>query len=313
MRVVYRVIAVAASVLIVAAAGTVFALTGGFDRLSGGSAPAAAPPEPGAATGPAGTGDASPAPVVPTGATASGAVPPSVGITATSAATPPGSPGPTAATPAVPDAVRTGGSPAVPAQATASPLPGGGQGVLAAVAADPRVSGLPEDGRLTNYPGKGGRTKGRVKDSRSGVSFARFTKSWRLVSSAPFATRRLLPAVKGARHRGLLATCPVPIAVQEELRDTAVLAARWSLKHHPDGSTITWTASQPFKAGKRDGWLLGYRVHYEARGEKHVATAAVALVDVRRAKPAMVLITIPDAQKKRWADINTLMSGLRAL
>ncbi|WP_214412410.1 hypothetical protein [Sphaerisporangium fuscum] len=152
-----------------------------------------------------------------------------------------------------------------------------------------------------------------MKDRRSGISFARFVKAWKLVGSSPFATRRALPAPKGVKYRGMLASCPVPIAVQDDLKDTAFLAARWTLNYHPAGSRITWTASQPIKAGKSKGWLLGYRVHYKAGGKKRFSLAAVALVQVHKEKPALVFVTIPDTQKKRWADINTVMSSLRAL
>lgn len=152
-----------------------------------------------------------------------------------------------------------------------------------------------------------------MQDKRSGVSFARFVKSWKLLKSSPFSTRRTLPGVKGTGQRALLASCPVPIAVQKDLRDTAFLAARWTLNHHPEGSKITWIASQPIKAGKRKGWVLGYRVHYRVGGEKRLSTAAVALVESPSSKPGMLFVTIPDSQKKHWADINTAVSSLRPM
>ncbi|MEO3813589.1 hypothetical protein ABGB17_31720 [Sphaerisporangium sp. B11E5] len=200
-----------------------------------------------------------------------------------------------------------------PAAIVPSPVATPGRTALELAAADARVPAMPENRKLADFPGKGAPTKGLVKDKKSGISFARFTKEWKLVTSSPFATRRTLPAVKGAGHRGLLATCPVPILVQKKLKETAYLAARWTLNHHPAGSTITWTASQPFKAGKRDGWLLGYRVTYEVDGDRRHSTAAVALVDVPEGKPALVFVTIPEAQKKRYADINTLVSSIRPL
>ncbi|MCW2878435.1 MAG: hypothetical protein JWQ95_2535 [Sphaerisporangium sp.] len=205
-------------------------------------------------------------------------------------------------------------SPPVPASSPAAePAPTQGRSALVAAQADSRVPKLPSDRELARFRGHAAATKGRVKDKRSGVTFVRFVKGWKLARSSPFATRRTLPGAKGADHRGMLASCPVPIAVQEKLKDTAFLAARWTLNYHPEGSKITWTASQPIKAGKREGWLLGYRVNYEVGGKKHLSNAAVALVDVPSAKPALVFITIPDAQKKRWTDINTVMSSLRAL
>ncbi|WP_169950778.1 hypothetical protein [Microbispora sp. H11081] len=185
---------------------------------------------------------------------------------------------------------------------------------LAAALKDPRVPALPEaDRRLRALPGRAAATRGLVKDRRSGVALPRFTKQWTLAQPTPFASRQLLPRVKGTPYRGMLVSCPVPIPEQETLRDTAFLAARWTLNHHPSGATITWTASQPIKAGKRKGWLLGYTVHYTLKGEKRVSSAALALVDVPDKKPAVVFVTIPDSQKKRWHDINKVMSSVKAL
>ncbi|MET8160758.1 hypothetical protein ABZT47_30750 [Sphaerisporangium sp. NPDC005289] len=318
MRVIYRGLAGVVAAVAVVAAVVAFSVTD-----LGKGAPTAA--------GPAPAGPPSTLPVQGTGAAPPSGAPatsqaPLEGTSVSAAAPASGSaadPGVSAApgasaSPGVAATAGTSASPGVttePAGAGSTPVatPQPGKSALADAEADPRVPALPANRRLANYPGHGAPAKGRVKDNRSGISFTRFVKQWKLTKSSPFATRRVLPAVKGAGHRGLLATCPVPIAVQDELKDTAFLAARWTLNYHPDGSKITWTASQGFKAGKREGWLLGYRVTYKAGGKKHVATAAVALVDVPAAKPAMVFITIPDAQKKRWADINTLISSIRPL
>ncbi|MBX6381833.1 MAG: hypothetical protein IRZ07_02475 [Microbispora sp.] len=186
--------------------------------------------------------------------------------------------------------------------------------VLAAALADPRVPALPEGNRrLGRLPGKSDRTHGLIKDRRSGVALPRFAKAWRLASPAPFASRQLLAKAEDAPYRGMLVSCPVPIPEQKTLRDTAFLAARWTLNHHPADATISWTASQPIKAGKRKGWLLGYTVHYTIKGKDRVSAAALALVDVPEKKPALVFITMPDSEKKRWHDINKVMSSIKAL
>ncbi|MEV7967127.1 hypothetical protein AB0O34_14255 [Sphaerisporangium sp. NPDC088356] len=294
MRVIYRGVAGGLAVLAVVTAAVVLFVTGSDKGAPTVAAPAGSEPQ---ATLPApSSGAASQEPSV--SAEASALSVPSVSGSAVS----------------VPS-VSASGPTEVSAQGSASPAPTPTPGSSALVTgqADPRVPRLPSDRRLADFRGHAAQTKGRVKDKRSGVTFARFVKEWKLTKSSPFATRRTLPSVKGAGHRALLASCPVPIEVQEDLKDTAFLAARWTLNYHPEGSTITWTASQPLKAGKRKGWLLGYRVNYKAGGKKHVATAAVALVEVPSSKPALVFITIPDAQKKRWADINTLMSSVRVL
>ncbi len=292
MRVVYRAIAVAAGVVVLGAGATLVLLNRGDP-----AATAAAPPHFGAA-------------VVPSSASASfasGAAAPAAGAVATPGLSPLSSPLSSTGTSATPSAaVSPVSSPAASADAV--------DPALAAALKDPRVPALPKDGRrLRGLPGRAAATHGLIKDRRSGVALPRFTKTWALATPAPFASRQLLPKAKGASYRGMLVSCPVPIPEQKTLRDTAFLAARWTLNHHPSGATITWTASQPIKAGKRKGWLLGYTVHYTLNGRKRVSAAALALVDVPENKPAVVFVTIPDSQKKRWHDINTVMSSVKAL
>ncbi|MFC7649220.1 hypothetical protein ACFQX6_59015 [Streptosporangium lutulentum] len=173
--------------------------------------------------------------------------------------------------------------------------------------ADPRVPDLPRDKRLALLPGKPYKGKSRLRDAKAGVSLVRFGKPWKPYGASPFSTKQVLPVAKGAAHRAMVVTCPVPIQVQKDPKDTAVLAARWTLNHHPKGSRITWTASQPIK----DGWLLAYRVRYEVKGKPRFSQAAVAVTEVAGAKPAMLFVTIPDVQRTHWRDINTAVSSLR--
>ncbi|MGV9775124.1 hypothetical protein [Streptosporangium sp. NPDC003464] len=271
MRVIYRILAVATAVVVAAVAAVVgFTYSGSSDQPGEGASGQIAAPS--AAT-------------------------PSPGVSS------PAAPSPTAPSPT-----------ASPAQASLSPSPtasaAGSQGPSAAVVvalADPRVPELPRDRRLGRLPGKEHKTKRRLQDAKSGVSLARLGKPWKVFGASPFATRQVLPRAKGVPTRAMLVSCPVPIKVQESPKHTALLAARWTLNHHPKGSRIGWTASQPIK----DGWLLGYRVTYKVKGKTRLSMAAVAVTEVPGAKPAMVFVTIPDAQRKNWRDINTAISSIR--
>ncbi|WP_214107685.1 hypothetical protein [Acrocarpospora catenulata] len=226
----------------------------------------------------------------------------------------------TVATTAAAPVLTTLAPPSPSAAATLSPSPtvvasaSPGSTALAAGLADPRVPALPVvEEKFGKLAGRSAPTRGAIKDERSGVSIPRFSKEWQLAKASPFASRQLLAKVKGSAYRGMLVSCPVPIEVQESLRDTAFLAARWTLNHHPAGATIEWTASQAITVDERPGWLLGYEVTYTLRGDKRRSMAAIALVDVPEAKPALVFVTVPDTQKKRWRDINTVMSGIKVL
>lgn len=276
MRVIYRILAVCVALVVAAvAAGVGFVSSGSSDQPGEGkagpiAAPSAAPPSP---------GSGSPEPSTPVSASASEQPSP--------AQSPSGTPSPSS----LPD-----GSERAPDRSA----------VIAALA-DHRVPGLPRDKRLGKLPGKAYKGKRRLEDDRSGVSLIRLGKPWKVFGAAPFSTKQVLPKAKGIAHRGMLVSCPVPILVQRKAKDTALLAARWTLNHHPKGSRIAWTASQPIK----DGWLLSYRVKYKVKNKVRSSMAAVAVVEAPGAKPAMLFVTIPDAQRNRWRDINTAVSSLR--
>ncbi|MER6177992.1 hypothetical protein [Streptosporangium sp. NPDC001681] len=280
MRVIYRILAVGVALVLAAVAAVVgFVSSGSSDQPGEGktgqiAAPSAAPPSP---------GPGSPEPSTPVSAPAS--------ASASEQASPSESPAETAS----PSPSPEGWEPAPDRSA-----------VIAALA-DLRVPELPRDKRLGRLPGKAYKSKRRIEDDRTGVSLIRFGKPWKVFGASPFSTKQVLPKVKGIAHRAMLVSCPVPILVQREAKDTALLAARWTLNHHPKGSRIAWVASQPIK----DGWLLAYRVKYKIKGKTRSSMAALAVVEAPGAKPAMLFVTIPDTQSKRWRDINTAVSSLR--
>ncbi|MEU4405676.1 hypothetical protein AB0F88_14190 [Streptosporangium sp. NPDC023963] len=298
MRVIYRILAVGLAVILAAVAAVVgFVSSGSPDQPGEGktgqiAAPSAAPPS----SGPGSAEPSVPAtPATEPSASASEQASAQSSAEASPAQSAQASPSESPAETAAPSSPPDGSEPAPDRSA-----------VIAALA-DPRVPDLPRDKRLGRLPGKADKSKRRVQDGKSGVSLVRLGKPWKVFGASPFSTKQVLPKAKGAAHRGMLATCPVPILVQKESKDTAVLAARWTLNHHPKGGKITWTASQPIK----DGWLLAYRVKYKLKGKTRSSMAAVAVTEISGAKPAMLFATIPDAQSKYWRAINTAVSSLR--
>lgn len=308
MRVIYRIGAAALAMIVAVTAGVVYLVT----RDGGGSSIAAAPAttappagaSPSSSAAPGVAASAGSAPTATSAPTAEPAAMPTA--EATSGPTASAEAGaPTAAPATVEPASAGSGSPA----ATATPSPA--LKPLDAALADPRIPGMPKTKKLGKLPGRSIKIRRWLKDRRSRIAVPRPATRWRLAKPAPFATRQLLPAAKGARHRALLVSCPVPILVQDRLRDTAVIAARWTLNHQPKGAKIKWVASQPRKVGKRDAWLLAYEVRYTVKGKARSSMAAVLLTEVPKRKPAMLFVSIPDAQKKYWRDINSIMSAVR--
>ncbi|MFF4617704.1 hypothetical protein [Nonomuraea jabiensis] len=219
--------------------------------------------------------------------------------------------GPVTAPPAAPSSSGPAPSTAAPpsvsstptAEATPSPGPSLAPGYTAmeALYADPRVPRL--TGRIKRMS-LASPSRKVVKDRRSGLAVPDLPKPWKSYGAAPFTTKQVLPKTR-AGVRGIFVTCPLPIMRQKSPRNTALLAARWTLNHHPKGSRITWLASQPVK----NGWMLVYRVKYG----KHQSRAAVVVMDGGMSKPGLAFVTVPDSQRKQWRDISRVVAGVRVL
>ncbi|MEV0385207.1 hypothetical protein [Nonomuraea sp. NPDC050643] len=188
--------------------------------------------------------------------------------------------------------------------ATPSPSPSLAPGYTAmeALYADPRVPRLTRGLKRMALRSP---AKQIIKDRRSGLAVPRLSRPWKAYGAAPFTTKQVLPRQRDTTLRGIFVTCPLPILKQKSPRDTALLAARWTLNHHPKGSRITWLASQPVKRG----WMLVYRVTYG----KHTSRAAVVIMDGGMSKPGLAFVTVPDSQRKQWRDIGRVASGVRVL
>lgn len=221
--------------------------------------------------------------------------------------------GPVTAPPAAPSSSGSAPVPpptaspsATPVKERATPRPGTslapGYTAMEALYADPRVPRLTRSVKRMPLRSPGKRF---IKDRRAGLLVPRLPRPWKRYGAAPFTTKQVLPKQRGTALRGLFVTCPLPIMKQKSPRDTALLAARWTLNHHPKGSRITWLASQPVKRG----WMLAYRVTYG----KHSSRAAVVVVDGGMSKPGLAFVSVPDSQRKQWRDIGRVASGVRVL
>ncbi|WP_148441420.1 hypothetical protein [Nonomuraea sp. PA05] len=295
MRVVYRGLALAAAVAAVVAAAVVVVLPSEPDEVVAGPAtapptappPSRSPPSPGAAAAPSARAPSANAPAADAPATDA----PSANASATDAPATGAPATPAAASSSAPRATPTPGSSLAP-----------GYTAMEALYADPRVPRLTRAVKRMRLPSPGKRF---VKDTRSGLAVPRLPGPWKSYGAAPFTTKQVLPKQRGASPRGMFVTCPLPIMEQKSPRDTALLAARWTLNHHPKGSRITWLASQPAKGG----WLLVYRVTYG----KRTSRAAVVVMDGGTSKPGLAFVTVPDSQRKQWRDIGRVASGVRVL
>ncbi|WP_283137420.1 hypothetical protein [Rhizohabitans arisaemae] len=290
MRVIYRL--VAGGVAVVAVVGVAFFL---INRPSADDKVAAAPlgnralPSPSAGSVPPSPTDAPPqATPVPL---AAGVPSPGTSVTLTPIATvtlPPGSAGGLGPTP-TPTV-----TPAKPPGVEKLPPP-------------------PAKKRLGALPGKATKAKGRITDRRTGISYAKLVSPWGTAPPSPFAHKRFLKGTLRDKAPAWIASAPMPLEPQKNLRLAAADIARWTLRFHPKGTTVSWRASQELKAGKRKGWLLVFTAKYTVKGKSRESVSAVGLVNVGKKRPAMIFMSIPDTHRRHWRDITTVISSLKSL
>lgn len=179
------------------------------------------------------------------------------------------------------------------------------------------LPGLPVPTAMRALPGTPSPVLGAVTDAKAAITYARLGKPWVVASIPSFTAGQRVGT--GRLPGTLIASGLLPgdtpradLKTDARFRSAAVGAVRWTLRHHyPAGSKVTWTASQRPATGK--GWTLGYRVTYVVKGRRHTSQAALTLLDIGRRRPAMLFVTVPDTNKRLWADIAPLTAGARPL
>ncbi|MDA0633962.1 hypothetical protein OUY22_11090 [Nonomuraea sp. MCN248] len=191
-----------------------------------------------------------------------------------------------------------------------SPTPGAAGGGATLPAVPSRLA-------FADLPGTATAVTGTVSDARTGISYPRLGGPWRARSFAPFAYAQRVGEVEVPQT--VIASAMLPGATPEtkpasdaDYRAIAARAARWALRtQYPEGATLTWTGSR--KAAGGEGWTLAFRVAYPDGGERRTGHALVSVLEVGKAKPAMLLASIPESGRAYWADLNTLAEKVRPL
>ncbi|MEV0382157.1 hypothetical protein [Nonomuraea sp. NPDC050643] len=159
---------------------------------------------------------------------------------------------------------------------------------------------------------------GIISDRTVGISYPRLAAPWKARSFSPFSIAQRIGKV--AVPNTVIASAMYPGESPEkkpssnaDYRDLATQAARWAIRtQYPAGAKLdAWTASKKIPVGK--GWTLGYKVTYTVAGKEIEAQAMVTVVEVGKTKPAMLLASIPEGNKQRWRDLNTLAEQVRPL
>ncbi|MGP3912009.1 hypothetical protein [Nonomuraea sp. 10N515B] len=176
---------------------------------------------------------------------------------------------------------------------------------------------VPESKAYKNLSGTASVVTGTITDTKSGISYPRLASPWKARSYPPYSIAQRIGKVE--MPFTLIASAMYPGESPEkkpssdaDYREIATQAVRWSIRtQYPKGATVEWTASKKIPLGK--GWTLGYKVTYTNDGEQGVAQAMVTVVEVGKTKPAMLMASIPESNKARWRDLNTLALQVRPI
>ncbi len=199
----------------------------------------------------------------------------------------------------------------------AQPTGTGGTAAPSSANPDPaavvRLPPVPRAQSLPTMSGTAATVIGLVVDDKSGFTYARFGDPWTKTTLAPFAVAQRAGTARTART--LIASGPLPGTVPAKLdtdaeyRELATKAARWTLRFQPAPTKVTWTASQPLSGGK--GWVLGYRVSYQAQGKTRTSQAVVVVADTGKKKPGILFATVASTRKSQYRDLNTLVTSIQ--
>ncbi|PZG05540.1 hypothetical protein [Nonomuraea aridisoli] len=176
---------------------------------------------------------------------------------------------------------------------------------------------VPASKKYATFSGKASAVVNTITDKNSGISYPRLAKPWQARSFSPFSIAQRIGEV--GVPQTVIASAMLPGDSPEEkpssnadYREIATQAVRWTMRtQYPKGATLSWTASQKIPVGK--GWTLGYKVTYTHDGKEQEAQAMVTVVEVGKTKPAMLMASIPETDKARWRDLNTLAQQVRPL
>ncbi|TMR21070.1 hypothetical protein ETD86_16480 [Nonomuraea turkmeniaca] len=176
---------------------------------------------------------------------------------------------------------------------------------------------VPESKAYKSLPGTASAVTGTITDNKVGISYPRLASPWKARSYPPYSIAQRIGKVEIPFTIIASAMYPGESPAKKpssnaDYREIATQAVRWTIRtQYPKGATVEWTASKKVSLGK--GWTLGYKVTYTDGGKQEVAQAMLSIIEVGKTKPAMLMASIPESNKARWRDLNTLAQQVRPL
>lgn len=182
--------------------------------------------------------------------------------------------------------------------------------------------------RLPRFQGVHTKALGRVSDTRSGLSYARFARPWALpakdspmneigFSASQFAVtekagaqpkhwaRLMSGQLSGAAKGSYTGPGTEGAAAAEfaEVYETRVFG-------FPHRKRLL--ASQPLDIGGHKGWLISDYLKYHRPGVKATGDIMmVAVVDTGKNVPGVLLMTVPNTSRRLWPDLDFVVRSLQ--
>lgn len=184
----------------------------------------------------------------------------------------------------------------------------------------------PPAGPLRTFPGTPTRVVGRVVDRKAGLSYAKLARPYRPIprfgthtGGQEFDNDRRdtgywYCAVYSAPVKAEIAAAAKAAGKANALRAAAELEMQDTIKLFSDAKR-TDLAGQPLTVSGRRAWLTAVQITNTAaaRTAADPRTYVVIAVDTGRAVPSVAEVHVPNTQRRRLPDINTIMSSLRVV
>ncbi|MEV5746942.1 hypothetical protein AB0L00_03915 [Actinoallomurus sp. NPDC052308] len=194
-------------------------------------------------------------------------------------------------------------------------------------AATSKKAGQPADDQpekpLTQFKGAHTRPVGHISDTRAGLTYPKLGKPWQMqtqksamaelgFSAGQFAVSepkrwgRLLSAELGGANKDAYGGPGTERAAATKVADSYE-AKLYGYTHHK-----RVLASQSLNVDGHKGWLVGYYLTYRQHGVKTTGELfTVAVVDTGKKAPGVLLMTVPNTDKKLWPDVNYVMRSIK--
>jgi hypothetical protein len=198
--------------------------------------------------------------------------------------------------------------------------------------ASPSTPGQPTDAQpekpLAQFKGVHTKPVGRISDAHAGLSYPKLGKPWQMqtqksamadlgfstgqlavtekAGNSPKRWGRLLSAQLGGADKNDYNGPGTERAAATQVADSYE-ARLYAYKHHKKV-----LASQPLDVDGHKGWLVGYYLTYHRPGVKATGELlTVALIDTGKKAPGVLLMTVPNTDKKLWPDVNFVMHSTK--